>query len=146
MGVTNKGSRSPATPLAAARAGSARRRSHGKVPLGQPRRSDQLGVLGHALLRHPRPPVHAAPGSQPRHGQAALVFEEVLDIHGPEASRVVLALGDLRLGHSLSLVLHLGEVLQASSGTAAPDDRRPVQQCAVEARDVLVAGEIDHRQ
>ena len=35
-GGTNKGPRSPATPLAAARAGLARRRSHGKAPLGQP--------------------------------------------------------------------------------------------------------------
>ena len=42
-------------------------------------RSDQLRVRGHALLRHPRAPVDAVPGSQPRHGRAAQVFKEVLD-------------------------------------------------------------------
>ena len=83
----------------AAQARSARWRSRGHRSLALARggparpapawRSDHLGVLGHALLGHPRAPVDAEPGSQLRDGQAALVLEQVLHVDRPEAPGVV---------------------------------------------------------
>ena len=68
-------------------------------PLAQQRAArllDQLGVRGHALLRHPRPAVDRVPGRQPRDGGAPRVLEQVLDRHAAEAPFRAQPLGAFR--------------------------------------------------